>query len=148
MGDAACLVPQLRLIKDPRLQPAAVAPPNWKPQSRVGGKYEVLGKNGATVRAGVSLESESVGMLDVREIVQIVQVSTCGTRCRIEDPYAGWISTRMLAPHSVQQAKAAWKHDAAEVDEGWETHGYGLDMEDFADPQNYTLENIRKGLAR
>ena len=67
------------------------------------------------------------------------------TRCKIDDP-EGWISTKVLLPHSVKQIKEGWKGDIQEYDPGWEEVGYGLKKEDFEDPTNLTLETMKEEL--
>ncbi|KAK7237333.1 hypothetical protein SO694_00096038 [Aureococcus anophagefferens] len=165
-GEQHVLVPQLALIKDPRKQPRLVCHPDRKePDSRVGEKrvgpgpprarsaarsarasrYKVIGKNGATVRKGESLESEIVDKVAIDDTVLVEEENADKTRVRIDDP-EGWISTKVLLPHSVKQVKEGWKGDIQEYDPGWEELGYGLKKEDFEDPTNLTLDTMKEDL--
>ena len=62
-------------------------PDDWEEAtSRIGKKFRVIGKNGGTVRAGIELDSEKLGMLDLDDIVEVIDSAKDGERVRIEDP--------------------------------------------------------------
>ena len=97
------------------------------------------------MRAGESLDSEIVDKVAKDDTVVVEEENADKTRVRIDDP-EGWISTKVLLPHSVKQIKEGWKGDIQEYDPGWEEVGYGLKKEDFEDPTNLTLETIKEDL--
>ena len=85
---------KLALVKDPAKMPRRHMPDDWEEaSSRIGKKFRVIGVNGGTVRAGIELDSEKLGMLDKDDIVEVIDSAKDGERVRIEDPYEGWSSS-------------------------------------------------------
>ena len=80
-------------------------------------RYKIIGKNGATVRAGESLDSEVIDKVANNDSVLVIEENEAKTRVKIDDP-EGWISTKMLMPHSMKQTKEGWKGDIQEYDPG------------------------------
>jgi hypothetical protein len=108
-------------------------------------RYKVIGKNGATVRAGESLESEQVDKVALDDTVLVIEESADKSRVKIDDP-EGWISSKLLLPYSVKQTKEGWKGDIQEVQGGPDDYGCNLTKEDYNDPTNLTMESINADL--
>jgi len=92
---------KLSLVKDPAKMPRKHMPDDWEEAtSRIGKKFRVIGKNGGTVRAGIELDSEKLGMLDLDDIVEVIDSAKDGERVRIEidAPLEGWVSLALCGP--------------------------------------------------
>lgn len=107
-------------------------------------RYKVIGKNGATVRAEESLESEQVDKVALDDTVLVIEESADKSRVKIDDP-EGWISSKLLLPYSVKQTKEGWKGDIQEV-QGGDDFGCNLKKEDYDDPTNLTMESMKEDL--
>ena len=75
------------------------------------------------------------------ETVLVIEESEDKTRCKIDDP-EGWISAKVLMPHSVKQTQVGWKGDIEELDAGYEDQG-PLDPEDFNHPHALTMDTMK-----
>jgi hypothetical protein len=107
-SEEAVLVSQYALVKDPRRMPRLVNHPDRvPPERRAGRTYVVSGKVGATVRAAASLRSPVVGTIEHGGNVDVVEERRDGARCRVAAPVAGWVSTKVLAPHAADQVATA-----------------------------------------
>lgn len=146
-----CYISQrMTIVKDPRKMPRVVNPVDWEPQtSRIGKKFRVIGKNGATVRSGIDLATEKVGACDLDDVVEVIDQTKDGQRVRIEDPYEGWISAKTLAPHTVLDTKNGLKLAPKYVQETTrEIWAKGVDPAQHDSPYNYNPEEEIKTLPK
>ena len=141
---------RMTIVKDPAKMPRIINDPDWEPEtSRIGKKYRVIAKNGATVRAGVELTTEKVGMVDVDDVVEVIDATRDGARVRIEDPYEGWISAKVLMPHSVLDTKNGLKMAPIFLDESVEdVWAKGVDPKQYDSPYNWNPEEAIKKLPK
>ena len=65
-------------------------------------------------------------------------------RCKIDDP-EGWISTKVLMPHSVKQTQEGWKGDIEELGTEYADEE-ALDPECFADPHALTVDTMKEDM--
>ena len=99
------------------------------------------------MRAGVELTTEKLGMVECDDIVEIIDATRDGARLRIEDPYEGWISAKVLLPHSVEDTREGLKKAPIELNESFEeVWGKGVDPKEYESPYNYNPEDAHNKL--
>ncbi|KAH8062055.1 8-hydroxy-dADP phosphatase [Aureococcus anophagefferens] len=79
----------VRMVEAPTKKPAAKTKKTATAKKPAATKSPVIGKNGATVRKGESLESEIVDKVAIDDTVLVEEENADKTRVRIDDPEAG-----------------------------------------------------------